>query len=335
MESSNPRPVFKSTLVLIFLGFLGFSSNALSQPCVEDDTTLCLNKDRFKVKVEWLDEAGNEFTLPDLDLSGFGQAQEVNDDTGVFWFFGSEHHEVMIKVLDGCAVNTRFWVFADSTTNVEYRLSVTDTSTSQARVYTNPLGTIAPPITDTDAFNTCDGGSTKQATPINFTAISEPLIPSADPASCIPSATTMCMHGNRFAVTVDWRDFADITGPGQAINLGDQSGYFWFFAATNIELIINILDGTAKNGAFWVYFSATTNVEYTVTVTDTTTGAVRQYVNPLGQLSVVLDNEAFFDPMRFPEAPPVPVLTTLALGILAWLFAVAAWMTLRPARRRP
>ena len=37
---------------------------------------------------------------------------------------------MLIKVLDGCTVNNRFWVFAAATTNFEYRLRVTDSEES-------------------------------------------------------------------------------------------------------------------------------------------------------------------------------------------------------------
>jgi len=61
----------------------------------------------------------------------------------------------MVKVLDGCGVNDRFWVFHAATTSVEYTLTVTDTVTGQVRRYENPLGRNAPAVTDTDAFDVC------------------------------------------------------------------------------------------------------------------------------------------------------------------------------------
>ena len=43
-----------------------------------------------------------------------------------------------------------------------------------------------------------------------------------------------------------------------------------------------------------MFYAATTNVEFTVTVTDTQTGAVKQYKNKLGQAAApVLDTAAF------------------------------------------
>ena len=62
---------------------------------------------------------------------------------------------MLVKVLDGCGINDRFWVYAAATTDVEYTLEVTDTWTGQTVIYANPLGVSAAAITDTDAFATC------------------------------------------------------------------------------------------------------------------------------------------------------------------------------------
>jgi len=57
--------------------------------------------------------------------------------------------------------------------------------------------------------------------------------------------------------------------------------------------VVKVLDGRPINGTFWVFSGALSNVEYTITVTDTTTGAVKTYFNPSGQLASVADTSAF------------------------------------------
>ncbi len=76
-------------------------------------------------------------------------------DSGLYWFFDPGNWEMLIKVLDGCAINAHHWVFSAATTTVEYTLRITDTETGQVREYFNPLGQAAPAITDTSAFATC------------------------------------------------------------------------------------------------------------------------------------------------------------------------------------
>jgi hypothetical protein len=62
---------------------------------------------------------------------------------------------MLVKIVDGCAANGHFWVFAATTTDVEYTLQVTDTESGEAASYFNPLGRTAPAITDVEAFATC------------------------------------------------------------------------------------------------------------------------------------------------------------------------------------
>ena len=74
------------------------------------------------------------------------------ENSGLLWFFDPDNWELLVKVLDGCAVNGHFWVFAAATTDVGTTLTVTDTVTGAIRTYGNPLGQAAAPIQDTQAF---------------------------------------------------------------------------------------------------------------------------------------------------------------------------------------
>jgi hypothetical protein len=73
----------------------------------------------------------------------------------------------------------------------------------------------------------------------------------------------------------------------------NDTGYFWFFGSSNVELVIKVLDGRPVNGKFWVFYGALSNVGYTLTVKDTQTGAVKTYVNPINTLASVADTSAF------------------------------------------
>jgi hypothetical protein len=59
-----------------------------------------------------------------------------------------------------------------------------------------------------------------------------------------------------------------------------EGGLFWFFGATNPEMLIKIIDGCTVNDQFWVFYAATTNVGFSVVVTDTLTGHQKTYRNP-------------------------------------------------------
>ena len=112
-------------------------------------TTLCLN-DRFRVRAWWrTDPVGTPVD---------GQAATVAftaPDSGLFWFFSASNWEVMVKVLNGCGLNNRYWVFSAATTNVFYRLEVFDGGHGVQKIYFNYPGPPAPAVTDTNAFATC------------------------------------------------------------------------------------------------------------------------------------------------------------------------------------
>ncbi len=116
-------------------------------PCLPGNTAYCLSDGRFKAEVAWTDFAGNSGSARTLDFD--------SDDSGVFYFFNPGNKEVTVKVLNGCAFNDHYWVFASAATNVEYAITVTDTRTGNVRTYENELGKIAPAVTDTTAFATC------------------------------------------------------------------------------------------------------------------------------------------------------------------------------------
>jgi hypothetical protein len=114
--------------------------------CIPDPSTLCLGNGRFRVTAAWRKPDGS---------TGAGAAVPITGDTGYFWFFDPKNIEVVAKVLDGCGVNGRHWVFSGGLTNVEVALTVTDTRTDTVKTYANPLGTAFQPIQDTSAFATC------------------------------------------------------------------------------------------------------------------------------------------------------------------------------------
>jgi hypothetical protein len=113
-------------------------------------------------------------------------------------------------------------------------------------------------------------------------------------SACAADATTLCLEGGRFRLRAQYRTATGAQGSAQAVALTPDTGYFWFFAPTNVELLVKVLDGCAVNGQHWVFAGGLTNVEVTMTAYDTATGAVRTYVNPQGTaLRPVQDTAAF------------------------------------------
>ena len=101
--------------------------------------------------------------------------------------------------------------------------------------------------------------------------------------ACVEDADTLCLAAGRFQVEVVWRTQDGDTGPGLVEPAGDKSGLVWFFNEDNKEMLVKVLDACAPFDTYWVFFAALTNVDFTVTVTDTVTGVVKEYTNPAGQ----------------------------------------------------
>jgi hypothetical protein len=73
-----------------------------------------------------------------------------------------------------------------------------------------------------------------------------------------------------------------------------HGGLFWFFSGDNPELLVKVLNGCGVNGNRWVFASAGTNVEVTLTVLDTKTGDQKTYTNPdLHSMAPIQDTSAF------------------------------------------
>jgi len=259
--------------VLVSLGGYLLLSAALSAaPCTPSPTTLCLNDSRFEVEVSWRDSRAR---------TGVGQAKTITADTGYFWFFSETNIELVIKVLDARSINQKYWVFFGALTSVEFDLTVTDTATGAVKTYHNPLGQFAS-VGDTGAFDPAmraPGHETvasqgSRTPPASLEAIQRFI---ENPVSEATTAFTSCSEGGaslylancRFRLEVHWSDARGRHGLGRPVQLTNDTGYFWFFSETNVELMVKVLDARGINDQFWVFFGALSSVEYTLFVDPT------------------------------------------------------------------
>ena len=111
--------------------------------CVPSDTALCFEGGRFRATAFWKTAGGD----------GQALALPVAADTGYFWFFSPDNLEVNIKVLNGCGVNGRFWVFVSGLTNVEVDVFVEDFVKHEVWRHTHPAGAPFAPRLDTNALS--------------------------------------------------------------------------------------------------------------------------------------------------------------------------------------
>ena len=116
-----------------------------------------------------------------------------------------------------------------------------------------------------------------------------------DQVGCIADPTSLCLNDGRFQVTALWHKRDGSSGLANAVPLTADTGYFWFFNPSNVEVVTKVLNacGTAFN-SHWVFAAGLTNVEVTLTITDSETQQVRTYTNPLGvPFQPIQDTSAF------------------------------------------
>ncbi|MXZ39044.1 MAG: hypothetical protein F4Z19_12505 [Holophagales bacterium] len=278
---------------------VGATTLAEVAECVDDGDTVCLNEGRFRVELQW--ESAED--------AGAGAAVPLTNDTGYLWFFNADNVEVVVKVLDGCAFNQRYWVFAGGLTDVEVIMKVIDSETGVAATYYNSPGTAFEPVQDQDTFAVCPQGAnlygesrylltddemeslrggSAGAPSVGAPTVGAPAFWPASVAerqhggSCVADERTLCLENGRFSVQARWEKPDGETGDAVAWPLTGDTGLYWFFEPSNVEMVLKVLDGCGVNGHRWVFAGGLTDVGVTMTVTDTETGQVQTFGNPVG-----------------------------------------------------
>lgn len=159
----GPLPAGTYDLTVLVADVLGLPAEEIpilgsrSFTVLDSVATSAVLDDRFEVKVDFKDKEGvpGKARVMSGALPSASEVVSSSGESVLFWFFSPDNTEVVLKVLDGCGVNDRFWVFASAATDLEFTITVTDLVTSEERTYESPGGQAATAINDTDAFATC------------------------------------------------------------------------------------------------------------------------------------------------------------------------------------
>jgi hypothetical protein len=123
--------------------FIYGEPQAIVPGCASNASTLCLDGGRFQVQVS--------VRIPPQATSQPASATGITAESGAFWFFTPDNLDLLVKVVDGRAVNGKMWFFLGAASDLEYTVTVTDTLTNTVKTYSNPRGTVAS-VADTQAF---------------------------------------------------------------------------------------------------------------------------------------------------------------------------------------
>jgi len=96
----------------------------------------------------------------------------------------------------------------------------------------------------------------------------------------------------RFTASATWTANGK-AGSGNLVYLSTDTRGLWFFSPDNLDVVFKVVDGRAINGKFWVFYGSLTAEAYSLTITDTVTGAQKTYTNAAGQSSSGSDTSAF------------------------------------------
>jgi PKD repeat protein len=125
-----------------------------------------------------------------------------------------------------------------------------------------------------------------------------------------PSTTVRMLAVHPFDVTIAATDpNSGAASPGQAVSVTDRFGWFSFPGITNDpgnpEVTVKLLEAQTF-GHYWVFWSAMTSLQYTMTVTDVTTGQVQVYAKTDSAPSGGWDLTSFLYVTPAPTSTPAP-----------------------------
>jgi hypothetical protein len=279
--------------------------------CVPSRNVGCANQGRFSVSVTWQ----NQFN----GTSGKGVVvtQASTNQTLAFSFGDPANIELLVKLLNfGDVVK----LFYGELTDLHFQITVIDTAHGTSKVYTNTPGdcgaidgsafpgqgasgdadtaaaastSIAEVFTtaEAEARETREAGAAREAREAGAGDGAGGATQSAGTASgsCRPNATTLCLLGGRFSANVTWQNQFNggVIGSGMAGPLSSETGTFYFTDPTNKELLVKILN---FGNRIAVFYGSLSNLQYTLQVTDTSTGGTKTYFNPPGTFCGGLDN---------------------------------------------
>jgi hypothetical protein len=281
------------------------AGGAASGGCVASSPA-CLQGGRFEVEAEWID--------PTTGLSQRGRVRELGiqnppvggagatDTTTAVSFFNPENIEVIVKVVDGSSINGHFWTFFGKVSDLEVFVLITDHHSGSVRVWRAPPGELCGEA-DIESFpavglsEDAEGAENSEHAEHAQMLGSPGDAPFAEHLSPFPASVAECPADalcfiDRFEARVSWAAGGD-AGDGIPLSGTAETGYFWFFEPSNVEVAVKVLDGRAINGRFWVFAGSLTDLAYDLAVFDRATGEQRLYQHAAGDLCGFADTSAF------------------------------------------
>ncbi|MDY7094856.1 MAG: hypothetical protein SX243_17930 [Acidobacteriota bacterium] len=289
--AQGPRVVLSAWRSDLGFSLWSFDGNDLaSRHCEARADRICLGGGRFELLADWRD--------PRTGSGGRARDGGGGETAGAFWFSEDDNLEVPVKILNGSGVNGQSWLFYSTLTHLPFWLSVADLQTGRDKTYTHAFrdlcgeadlhafpwheGEVPPAEPQPESYREPSGVSTATPTPV-------------EAGLCSDDPTALCYLGGRFRARVSWRDPRPPgrEGVGKPTARDGRTGSFWFFQPSNPELYLKILDGSAINRKYWVFFAPLTDLGVQLAITDTRVGNTVFYHKASGELCGRADTRIF------------------------------------------
>jgi hypothetical protein len=127
------------------------TGGSTSGNCIRNATTACLVGSRFQVSATF----NNSSTSGNATVMSFSGTRAESNESVFLYFTDSSNFEMGLKILNACALNSRYWVFIGGLTNQGWKVNILDTSTGHHVTYQNALNHLTSTIADTTGGLPC------------------------------------------------------------------------------------------------------------------------------------------------------------------------------------
>lgn len=189
-------------VALIASGGIWASASPAHALCIPSSTKLCLLDGQFSATLRWSD--GGPGGLRDAFVAG-----PQTDAAGLFYFFANDpdNWEILVKMINGCNTNGRYWVLVSASTGFQWQLTVTNEGSGAVQTFSHPLDGNASGIANFNAF-TCGGPGGAQVRYRNDLV-------------CSGSSFTSTLSANGF----QWTSFSGVASNYQTVNRSTLGPY--------------------------------------------------------------------------------------------------------------
>ena len=243
-------------------------------------------------------------------------------ESGILYFFDRDNAEVLVKVLDACAISDYLWVYVAPVTTLAFNLRIDEVGTDRFWEHRNPRGggdaatasalkhfpcdpdaaVVAGTVASGDqgvvtAGDLRDGVDLVDA---GFRPASiQHALTAGERSDCEPQPVATMKGGYEVAMCVEFlKDGEPSSTPVKDYGLeSEQSAILYFFDKNNAEVLIKVLEPPGGNCGRWVFVAPVTDLAFNIEVRPPDGGTPWIRSNPFGRTAAaVSDLKAFCSP---------------------------------------